>query len=211
MRLTLRFKGGPGSGFHGHKGRPGQVGGSSGSIDYSFVEINPYRESKLKYDRQAYLRKVGNALEEMPLDKHHIDTAGHVKLDIRDNHDGTLGGSFGNTIQIATEVIEGKYGDKMAYTYRYAPSVLHGIVAHEFGHHFQRRQSINKRQEWTELVKDTKLFESFRNNKLPDYDMENFGNDLRASELFADTFAMYMYEPTLLPDKVYDYMESLND
>ena len=32
MKLSLKFKGGPGSGFHGHKGRPGEVGGSS-SLD----------------------------------------------------------------------------------------------------------------------------------------------------------------------------------
>ena len=35
--LRLRFKGGPGSGFHGHKGRPGQVGGSS-SVDFSMTQ-----------------------------------------------------------------------------------------------------------------------------------------------------------------------------
>src|SRR3990167_5179591 len=31
LKLILRFKGGPGSGDFGHRGRPGQVGGSSSS------------------------------------------------------------------------------------------------------------------------------------------------------------------------------------
>ena len=30
MKLKLHYKGGPGSGFEGHSGRPGEVGGSSG-------------------------------------------------------------------------------------------------------------------------------------------------------------------------------------
>lgn len=30
MKLKLRYKGGAGSGFHDHSGRPGEVGGSSG-------------------------------------------------------------------------------------------------------------------------------------------------------------------------------------
>ncbi|MFA5035659.1 MAG: hypothetical protein WC479_00580 [Candidatus Izemoplasmatales bacterium] len=29
VKLTIRLKGGAGSGFHGHKGRPGEVGGSA--------------------------------------------------------------------------------------------------------------------------------------------------------------------------------------
>jgi hypothetical protein len=38
MKIKLRYKGGKGSGFRGHSGRPGQVGGSS--VGTSLVPIN---------------------------------------------------------------------------------------------------------------------------------------------------------------------------
>jgi hypothetical protein len=40
-KYTIRFKGGPGSGFHGHKGRKGQVGGSVPAGTSSYGNPNP--------------------------------------------------------------------------------------------------------------------------------------------------------------------------
>ncbi len=46
MKLTFRYKGGAGSGFHGHAGRPGEVGGStsegSNSGEMSFNEASDF-------------------------------------------------------------------------------------------------------------------------------------------------------------------------
>ena len=43
MKLTLRLKGGPGSGHHGHSGRPGKRGGSlpgaGGGMVYGSMEL----------------------------------------------------------------------------------------------------------------------------------------------------------------------------
>jgi hypothetical protein len=38
MKLIIRHKGGPGSGFYGHVGRPGQVGGSQASNTQTYTK-----------------------------------------------------------------------------------------------------------------------------------------------------------------------------
>jgi len=55
MRLVLRYKGGPGSGFKGHIGRPGRIGGSSsGEVWYTST-----RTVELSYPDLS--REVGGA------------------------------------------------------------------------------------------------------------------------------------------------------
>ena len=78
-KYTIRFKGGPGSGFHGHKGRPGQVGGSSSEGVANSSSYNPamnkdYVQSKFEEwisdnavnsDGTVDLDKANNALWEV--------------------------------------------------------------------------------------------------------------------------------------------------
>jgi len=49
MKIKLRYKGGKGSGFEGHAGRPGEVGGSASGTGGSELSIS-YRENYLNLE-----------------------------------------------------------------------------------------------------------------------------------------------------------------
>ncbi|MFA5036780.1 MAG: hypothetical protein WC479_06350 [Candidatus Izemoplasmatales bacterium] len=62
MRLKIRLKGGAGSGFFGHKGRPGEVGGSlsengmNSAVDAQLslpTELNKYIKDQLKHSNAS--------------------------------------------------------------------------------------------------------------------------------------------------------------
>lgn len=57
-RAIFGFKGGPGSGFHGHSGRPGEVGGSSGKGVLHQETVNEL--SKSKSEKLLALDENGN-------------------------------------------------------------------------------------------------------------------------------------------------------
>jgi len=60
MRLTLVFKGGKGSGHHGHVGRPGQIGGST-----SGVGTDPLPEGWQRGTDDVIWQAVGNSRVEV--------------------------------------------------------------------------------------------------------------------------------------------------
>jgi hypothetical protein len=69
-QYTIRLKGGIGSGFHGHKGRPGQVGGSSSEGSSAGVK-NDYMEIKRSYtDKHATVREQRAGLFNLKNGKH---------------------------------------------------------------------------------------------------------------------------------------------
>lgn len=61
MKLTIRLKGGAGSGFHGHQGRPGEVGGSLPADASNTGDTNPnLKRFRLNRDgTQTYTSKTG--------------------------------------------------------------------------------------------------------------------------------------------------------
>ena len=207
MKFIIRLKGGTGSGNFGHAGRPGEVGGSQSGVDYHFTGISSLAQSRLTYDRNGQLNKIGDIIDELPLTHTMIDYIGDIDIDVRPDLGTYVGGSFGKTIQFSSRLIDGKYPDSLSLQYSYAPTMLHGVVSHELGHHMQRRMLMEDRISWDNLAEDRELFESFSHNRLPDVNPE-FPTSMRSVELFAEAFSKYLWDPQSLPVKVLDYMDS---
>jgi len=204
---AITLKGGSGSGNFGHAGRPGEVGGSQSGVDYHFTGISSHAQSRLTYDRNGQLNKIGDIIDELPLTHTMIDYIGDIDIDVRPDLGTYVGGSFGKTIQFSSRLIDGKYPDSLSLQYLYAPTTLHGVVSHELGHHMQRRMPMEDRISWDNLVEDRELFESFSHNRLPDVNPE-FPTSMRSVELFAETFSKYLWNPQSLPIRILDYMDS---
>ena len=204
---AITLKGGSGSGNFGHAGRPGEVGGSQSGVDYHFTGISSHAQSRLTYDRNGQLNKIGDIIDELPLTHTMIDYIGDIDIDVRPDLGTYVGGSFGKTIQFSSRLIDGKYPDSLSLQYLYAPTTLHGVVSHELGHHMQRRMPMEDRISWDNLVEDRELFESFSHNRLPDVNPE-FPTSMRSVELFAEAFSKYLWNPQSLPIRILDYMDS---
>lgn len=81
--MLLKFKGGPGSGFHGHKGRPGEVGGSS-SVDFFHTD---YAQKTSRNHKHIIQNKIINYLyPDESVDSYIADTEMHMKNILDKSH-----------------------------------------------------------------------------------------------------------------------------
>lgn len=67
MKVVIRVKGGEGSGFHGHAGRPGLVGGSSPGFQVYLIGKHTYGRHSPSLDRYGipFDKKTGEPLKEV--------------------------------------------------------------------------------------------------------------------------------------------------
>jgi len=121
MRIVLHYKGGPGSGFEGHAGRPGRVGGSSGVAGFKFITIN---------SAKSLVTNLSNRF-------------GMPNVSVEDDLTGEfMAHARGAGIMIDTKLLN----DPKNFDTKYNDSIAQNgldVVTHEYGHIIQRELLLN--------------------------------------------------------------------
>ena len=214
--MLLRFKGGPGSGHFGHRGRPGQVGGSS-DIGVS-DEINVYvLELKSRFGVDVNLKTTNAMRDDMNIlyggDYWSEGTRG--VYDPKSN--SILLDEQYMTIRDNGDMPRGTVRNLANYGWAF-------LIAHEYGHSVDvNNGNISLQNEWEDIADQYHANHEFDFNDEGDFVM--FNSDTAISkyslpglgyakyvESFAESFAAYVLRPDWLrisnPD-MYDFMRNI--
>jgi hypothetical protein len=176
--IKKKIKGGPGSGFFGHAGRPGLVGGSSsedphsGSVDFKREHnINRMNSDDPKITNE-FSKTLTNTYDSFPgvqsqLKLHKIDTV-NIKQDIIASRSGR---KYPNALGLYEVDPQARVAPILSISpvsnkeFTYSNDIGNGrytiggnnlgdVVHHELGHHMQFALGSSTRDKWDTLVKD---------------------------------------------------------
>jgi len=217
MRAVVVLKGGAGSGFYGHKGRPGEVGGSVSESSSNSIQSNSYK-FKSHFDDLVSRYKIACNFE-VTTDIDDIGSIGaydpdtatikildkSIRTQVADN--GSMPG--GNVRNLST------FGWKF-------------LVSHEYGHAFDfghalipgRQASIpSMSEEWRSIVDEYRDAHPFDlrtgEDKFPETIISTYSTSIgysRFTESFAEAFACYDLRSDWLKTnqpRMYNYIDKL--
>ena len=206
MRAVVVLKGGAGSGFHGHKGRPGEVGGSSKS---NMPEIQPYFDNLVSKYGISCNFKISDTIDSIGV--YDPDTA---TIMITEPATRLLPADTGGTPHGSVRNLS-KFGWKF-------------LMSHEYGHAFDfghsripgRQDAIpSMSKEWDEIIeeyKDAHPFDMYSGeDKFPETIISTYSRSIgyaKYIESFAEAFACYDLRPDWLKTnqpRMYNYIDKL--